>query len=175
MGIRGIPIPLIAEPQFSALPYPYAKKGQPSNRLAVLSRFQGCSGGGKLPMVSWETAAAVCGLLRGGAAALAGNGRNAYACAKAEPPFSAWPYPYAKQTLKKDSQAIAWLSSFIPLPGDSCRGWGRHPQAGGFRGGRPTALPRRGRAVLPAQRAPLPHRDRCPPATQGFPGNCPPG
>ena len=54
---------LLGEPQFSALPYPYAKKGQPSNRLAVFSRFQGCSAGGKLPMVSWETAAAVCGLL----------------------------------------------------------------------------------------------------------------
>lgn len=114
MGIRGIPIPLIAEPQFSALPYPYAKKGQPSNRLAVFSRFQGCSAGGKLPMVSWEAAAALCAVSWGAAAAPAGNGRSAYAYAKAEPPFSAWPYPYVKHTLKKDSQAnrLAVLSRF---------------------------------------------------------------
>ena len=127
------------------------------------------------PLVSWETAAPVCGLLRGPLPRRPGMGAALTPVQKRNRHFPPGPTHTLKKTLKKDSQAIAWLSSFIPLPGDSCRGWGRHPQAGGLRGGRPTALPRRGRAVLPAQRAPLLHRDRCPPATQGFPGNCPPG
>ncbi len=110
MGIRGIPIPLIAEPQFSALPYPYAKKGQPSNRLAVLSRFQGCSGGGKLPMVSWETAAPVCGLLRGPLPRRPGMGAALTPVQKRNRHFPPGPTHTLKKTLKKDSQAIAWLS-----------------------------------------------------------------
>ena len=110
MGIRGIPIPLIAEPQFSALPYPYAKKGQPSNRLAVLSRFQGCSGGGKLPMVSWETAAPVCGLLRGPLPRRPGMGAALTPVQKRNRHFP----PGPTHTLKKDSQAnrLAVLSRF---------------------------------------------------------------
>ena len=62
------------------------------------------------PLVSWETAAAVCGLLRGALPRRPGMGAALTPVQKRNRNSPPGPTHTLKKTLKKDSQAIAWLS-----------------------------------------------------------------